>query len=110
MSGPKGQPRRRCVSPPTMVAAARGLWRTSMPELFPPIEPHASGMLNVGDGHEIYWEASGNPDGKAVVYLHGGPGSGCSVNQRRFFDPSIYNAVLFDQRGCGRSLPLVGDR
>lgn len=81
-----------------------------MPELFPPIEPHASGMLNVGDGHEIYWEASGNPDGKAVVYLHGGPGSGCSVNQRRFFDPSIYNAVLFDQRGCGRSLPLVGDR
>lgn len=80
-----------------------------MPEMFPPIDPYTSGMLNVGDGHEIYWEASGNPDGKPVVYLHGGPGSGCSANQRRFFDPNVYNAVLFDQRGCGRSLPLVGD-
>jgi proline iminopeptidase len=80
-----------------------------MSELFPPIEPHDSGMLDVGEGQKIYWEASGNPDGKPAVYLHGGPGSGCSVNQRRFFDPIIYNAVLFDQRGCGRSRPLVSD-
>jgi proline iminopeptidase len=80
-----------------------------MSELFPPIDPYASGMLDVGDGHEVYWEASGNPDGKPAVYIHGGPGSGCSVNQRRFFDPDLYNAILFDQRGCGRSRPLVGD-
>ncbi len=80
-----------------------------MSELFAPIDPYAFGMLNVGDGHEIYWETSGNPEGRPVVYLHGGPGSGCSVNQRRLFDPKLYNAVLFDQRGCGRSLPLVGD-
>nr|WP_201468710.1 prolyl aminopeptidase [Microbacterium hydrocarbonoxydans] len=73
--------------------------------LYPPIEPHATGELLVGDGHRVYWEVSGNPDGKPVVFLHGGPGSGTSAWQRRFFDPERYRIVLFDQRGCGRSTP-----
>ncbi|GAA1609817.1 prolyl aminopeptidase [Leucobacter chromiireducens] len=73
--------------------------------LYPPIEPTAHGMLPVGDGNEIYWESCGNPDGKPVVFLHGGPGGGCSPDHRRFFDPDRYRIVLFDQRGCGRSVP-----
>lgn len=77
--------------------------------LYPPIEPHASGMLGVGDGHRIYWEVSGNPDGKPAVFLHGGPGSGSNPLQRRLFDPAVYRIVLFDQRGCGRSTPSVVD-
>jgi proline iminopeptidase len=77
---------------------------------FPPIEPYASGWLDVGGGHEIYWESCGDPDGKPALFLHGGPGSGCSAGQRRFFDPSLYRAVLFDQRGSGRSRPLASDR
>ena len=77
-------------------------------EQFPPIEPYASGMLGVGDGHQIYWECCGNPNGKPALYLHGGPGSGCTSGQRRFFDPSRYRVVLFDQRGAGRSLPYAG--
>jgi proline iminopeptidase len=75
---------------------------------FPPIEPYDSGMLDVGDGHQVYWECSGNPAGKPALYLHGGPGSGCSPGQRRLFDPDAYRVVLFDQRGCGRSRPLAG--
>lgn len=75
---------------------------------FPPIEPYDNGMLDVGDGHQIYWECSGNPTGTPALFLHGGPGTGCSVGQRRFFDPNVYRAVLFDQRGSGRSLPLAG--
>ena len=74
---------------------------------FPAIEPYASGMLDVGDGHQMYWECCGNPDGRPALFLHGGPGSGCSANQRRFFDPKRYRIVLFDQRGCGRSRPLA---
>ena len=74
---------------------------------FPAIEPYESGMLDVGDGHRIYWECSGNPNGRPALFLHGGPGSGCSANQRRFFDPERYRIVLFDQRGCGRSRPLA---
>lgn len=74
---------------------------------FPPIEPFDSGMLDVGDGHHVYWECSGNPTGKPALFLHGGPGSGCSSGQRRFFDPKLYRATLIDQRGCGRSLPLA---
>ena len=74
---------------------------------FPAIEPYDSGMLDAGDGHRVYWECSGNPNGRPALFLHGGPGSGCSVNQRRFFDPSRYRIVLFDQRGCGRSRPLA---
>jgi proline iminopeptidase len=74
---------------------------------FPAIEPYDSGMLDVGDGHRVYWECCGNPNGRPALFLHGGPGSGCSANQRRFFDPDRYRIVLFDQRGCGRSRPLA---
>lgn len=75
--------------------------------LYPHLEPRAHGMLDVGDGHEIYWEVSGNPAGKPVVFLHGGPGSGTTPLHRRMFDPAVYRIVLFDQRGCGRSTPSV---
>ena len=63
--------------------------------------------MSTSDGHEVYWETCGNPDGRPTVFLHGGPGSGCSVGQRRLFDPENRMAVLFDQRGCGRSRPLA---
>ncbi|MEZ4521397.1 MAG: prolyl aminopeptidase [Thermomicrobiales bacterium] len=76
---------------------------------FPEIEPYDSGMLDVGDGHEIYWECCGNPGGKPGLYLHGGPGSGFSPGQRRLFDPDLYRIVLFDQRGSGKSRPLASD-
>ena len=77
----------------------------SLRELYPTIEPYAHGMLDVGDGHCVYWETCGNPDGKPVVFLHGGPGGGCAPDHRRYFDPERYRIVLFDQRGCGRSVP-----
>ncbi len=73
--------------------------------LYPEIEPYRSGRLDVGDGHSLYWEQCGNPDGKPVVMLHGGPGAGCSPDHRRQFDPALYCITLFDQRGCGRSTP-----
>jgi proline iminopeptidase len=73
--------------------------------MYPAINPYDSGMLNVGDGHAIYWEVCGNPKGKPVVFLHGGPGGGCSPEHRRLFNPEKYRIVLFDQRGCGRSTP-----
>src|SRR6476469_2820858 len=78
--------------------------------LYPPTETHDAGRLDVGDGHRVYWEVSGSPDGKPVVFLHGGPGSGTSPLQRRFFDASAYRIVLFDQRGCGGSTPQVATR
>ena len=78
-------------------------------DLYPPIEPHESGMLGVGDGNSIAWEVSGAPDGKPAVVLHGGPGQGCSPGMRRVFDPRRYRVVLFDQRGCGRSTPHASD-
>lgn len=74
-------------------------------ELYPEIEPYETGRLPVGDGHELYFEQCGNPDGKPVVFLHGGPGAGCNAKVRRFFNPAKYRIVLFDQRGCGRSTP-----
>ena len=74
-------------------------------ELYPPIEPTASGFLTVDAGHALYWEVCGNPRGIPALFLHGGPGGGCSATSRRFFDPSRYRIVLFDQRGCGRSTP-----
>ena len=77
--------------------------------LYPEIEPYASGMLDVGDGHAVYWEECGNPDGKPAVFLHGGPGAGCSANHRRVFDPERYRIVLFDQRNCGRSTPHASE-
>ena len=73
--------------------------------LYPEIEPYATGMLEVGDGQRLYWEACGNPGGKPAVVLHGGPGSGCTPWFRRLFDPTRYHVVLFDQRGAGRSTP-----
>ncbi len=76
--------------------------------LYPPIEPYESGHLDVGDGHSVYWEICGNPDGIPAVFLHGGPGAGCSVDHRRLFDPERYRVLLFDQRGCGRSKPHAG--
>ncbi len=74
-------------------------------ELYPAIEPNKSGMIAVGDGHELYYEECGNPRGKPVVLLHGGPGGGCSDKMRRFHNPDVYRIVLFDQRGAGRSKP-----
>ncbi|RQO46893.1 prolyl aminopeptidase [Rhodococcus sp. KBW08] len=75
--------------------------------LYPAVEPYESGLLEVSNGQSLYWETVGNPAGIPVLYLHGGPGSGCTVGARRFFDPETFRAVLFDQRGCGRSLPLA---
>ena len=75
-------------------------------DLFPEISPYASGMLAVDGRHTIYWEQSGNPEGVPVVFLHGGPGAGSAPVHRRFFDPQFYRIVVFDQRGCGRSMPL----
>jgi proline iminopeptidase len=74
--------------------------------LFAMTLPFREHRLNVGDGHSLYVEECGHPDGVPVVFLHGGPGSGCSPEQRRFFDPGRFRAILFDQRGCGRSTPL----
>ncbi|MFO7325189.1 MAG: prolyl aminopeptidase [Pseudomonadota bacterium] len=73
--------------------------------LYPPVRANRSGRLKVSDLHEIYWEESGNPKGKPVVFLHGGPGGGTNPQMRRFFDPKRYRIVMFDQRGCGRSTP-----
>jgi proline iminopeptidase len=78
---------------------------TRPPELHPPLEPYRSGRLPVDDIHILYWEECGNPTGIPVVFLHGGPGSGCCADHRRFFDPQRYRIVLFDQRGAGRSTP-----
>ncbi|MGG7100176.1 prolyl aminopeptidase [Rhodococcus sp. 24CO] len=75
--------------------------------LYPPVDPYESGMLDTSDGQTLYWESVGVPAGVPVLYLHGGPGSGCTLGARRFFDPDAFRAVLFDQRGCGRSRPLA---
>ena len=73
--------------------------------MYPAIEPYDSGMLDVGDGHHVYWELCGTPGAKPAVLLHGGPGAGLSPEHRRLFDPARYQVMLFDQRGCGRSTP-----
>jgi len=75
--------------------------------LYPEIQPYQTGMLDVGDGHSLYWELSGNPDGKPVVFLHGGPGGGSSPEHRRQFNPQKYKILVFDQRGCGKSKPYA---
>ncbi|MFD1344004.1 prolyl aminopeptidase [Litorisediminicola beolgyonensis] len=73
--------------------------------LYPPVDPFDQRMLRVGDGHTLYVEQCGNPEGRPVIVLHGGPGGGCSPAMRRYFDPARYRVVLFDQRGCGKSRP-----
>jgi proline iminopeptidase len=75
-------------------------------DLFPPIEPYATGTLAVDSRHTLYWEQSGNPNGLPVIFLHGGPGAGATPTHRRFFDPTSYRIIIFDQRGAGRSTPL----
>lgn len=75
--------------------------------LYPAIEPYQSGMLDVGEGHKLHWELCGNPDGKPVVFLHGGPGGGSSPDHRRQFNPDKYKILVFDQRGCGKSTPYA---
>lgn len=75
--------------------------------LYQEIEPYQSGYLKSEDGHNIYYEVSGNPKGQAIVYVHGGPGGGTSPVCRRYFDPSYYKIILFDQRGCGKSTPSM---
>jgi proline iminopeptidase len=75
--------------------------------LYPEFEPYSTGMLDVGDGHSLSWELSGNPDGKPVVFLHGGPGGGSSPKHRRQFNPKKYKILVFDQRGCGQSTPFA---
>lgn len=75
--------------------------------LYPPIEPFRTGMLPVSQVHTIAWEESGNPDGKPVIFIHGGPGGGTEPKHRRFFDPAAYRIILFDQRGCGKSTPYA---
>lgn len=77
--------------------------------VYPPIEPYDFGYLDVGDGHSVYWETVGFPDGIPALWLHGGPGSPPSTDTRRNFDPLRYRAVIFDQRNCGRSRPLATD-
>jgi proline iminopeptidase len=76
-----------------------------MKSRFPPIEPYRTGFLEVSKEHTLYWEESGNPKGKPVVFLHGGPGSGTDASHRCYFDPKAYRIILFDQRGCGKSRP-----
>jgi proline iminopeptidase len=80
-----------------------------MRTFYPPIEPYATGMLDVGDGNSIYWEVSGNPEGKPAVFLHGGPGGETTPKHRRLFDPTKYRIVLLDQRGSGKSLSHASD-
>ena len=80
--------------------------RAPLFDLFPSITPYSSGFLAVDNGHNLYWEQSGNPEGVPIVLLHGGPGAGATPTHRRFFDPDYYRIIIFDQRGCGRSYPL----
>lgn len=74
--------------------------------LYPELDTFEQSLIHVDDLHDIYYEVCGNPNGTPVVFLHGGPGSGCNPTQRRFFDPNHYRIILIDQRGCGRSKPL----
>ena len=81
---------------------------TQLRSFYPEIEPYETGMLDVGDGHAIYYERCGTPGAKPAVFLHGGPGGGIAPKHRRLFDPRAYDVLLFDQRGCGRSTPHAG--
>lgn len=88
-----------------MAATTRKPIKAPADGLYPPIKPYRTGRLRVSSVHELYFEESGNPDGKPVVFLHGGPGGATNPGMRRFFDPKVYRIVLFDQRGCGKSTP-----
>lgn len=88
-----------------MSAAVQSLPMTGERQLYPAIEPYASGVLDAGGGHHIYWERCGTPGAIPAVFLHGGPGAGCTPEARRVFDPARYDVLLFDQRGAGRSRP-----
>ena len=87
----------RHSSSPAAPAVRRGL--------YPEVDPYEAGWMSVSSGHEIYYELCGNPKGKPAVVLHGGPGGAINTTMRRFFDPSRWRSVLFDQRGCGKSRP-----
>jgi proline iminopeptidase len=78
--------------------------------MYPPLQCHAQGWLHAGDGHQVYWEACGNPMGVPALFVHGGPGAGCGPDDRRWFDPRHYRILLLDQRGAGRSRPQGGLR
>jgi proline iminopeptidase len=86
-------------------ARRRSVSKPRLRELFPPIEPYATGKLRVSKIHTLHYEECGRPDGKPVVFLHGGPGGGIDPTYRRYFDPAVWRVVLFDQRGCGKSTP-----
>ncbi len=91
------------------LSRGRGRRSLTIVEPYPPIEPFAHGLLDVGDGNRIYWETSGNPRGKPALVVHGGPGSGSGPGSRRYFDPERYLIAQFDQRGCGQSTPHASD-
>ena len=100
----------RYVSKPASDAANQAVTPAKYPrELYPEIEAHDSGMLRVGDGHALYYDVSGNPDGVPAIFLHGGPGGGISPRSRRFFDPAFFRIVIFDQRGSGKSQPNAAE-
>ena len=108
--GPAPTPDLRFVSPPASDAANAVASPLTYPvSLYPEVEPYDKGMLDVGDGHKLYYDVSGNPDGVPAVFLHGGPGAGCSPRCRRFFDPAFYRIVILDQRGSGNSVPNAAD-
>jgi len=90
-----------------MPEQARDLSTAIRPDLHPLRDPFATSMMDMTDGHQLYVDQSGNAKGRPVVMLHGGPGGGCSASMRRYFDPDIFHAVLFDQRGCGKSTPFA---
>ena len=78
-----------------------------MRDLYPPIEPYHQGKLKVSDLHTIHYEESGNPEGKPLIFLHGGPGGGITSMYRQYFDPQLWRIIIFDQRGCGKSNPYA---
>ncbi len=104
MLGPSGAPLQAGLGEPCALCNVGEMTQT-LRQLYPAIEPFASGMIEVGEGHRLYWERCGTPGGVPAVFLHGGPGGGCGPSHRRLFDPARYDVLLFDQRGCGRSEP-----
>src|SRR6478609_5672897 len=112
-SRPSARPRARPTASSIAISPA-ALWNPGMmpdadaaasAKRADPFAPLTSDMLDVGDGHELYVESVGRADGVPAIYLHGGPGSGCQPDHRRLFDPERFHAILFDQRGAGRSRP-----